>query len=114
MKPPWLILLLCFLGLWVTYGDRRLARTRVDLQLLICGEIRHAKTNVCIIDQSHNFLLLVREDKKLKSGEHVDVQAQLVAKAIGAFNENNANREAAGLAPLVEKVSHFASLLTFF
>jgi hypothetical protein len=93
----------------------RVARTRMDLPLLICGESRHAKTDVCIIDRSQNdILLLVQEDKRLERGEPVNAQAQLVAEAIGAFNENNAHREAAGLAPLVEKVSHFASLLTLF
>jgi hypothetical protein len=93
----------------------RVARTRMDLPLLICGESRHAKTDVCIIDRSQNdILLLVQGDKRLEHGEPVNARARLVAEAIGAFNENNAQREAAGLAPLVEKMSHFASLLTLF
>jgi hypothetical protein len=29
---------------------QRLARTRVNFPLLICGEERHAKTDVCIVD----------------------------------------------------------------
>ena len=42
----------------------RLARTRVDLPLLICGENRHVKTDVCIVDCSQNdIFLLVQEDK---------------------------------------------------
>ena len=82
----------------------RVARTRMVLPLLICGESRHAKTDVCIIDRSQNdILLLVQEDKRLERVEPVNAQAQLVAEAIGAFNENNAHREAAGLAPLVER-----------
>jgi hypothetical protein len=45
------------------------ARTRMDLPLLICGESRHAKTDVCIIDRSqNNILLLVQEDKRLERG----------------------------------------------
>ena len=46
---------------------QRLARTRVDLPLLICGEGRHAKTDVCIVDRSQNdILLLVQEDRRLQ------------------------------------------------
>lgn len=46
---------------------QRLARTRVDLPLLICGEERHAKTDVCIVDRSQNdILLLVQADKRLQ------------------------------------------------
>ncbi|KAK0468691.1 hypothetical protein IW261DRAFT_1553811 [Armillaria novae-zelandiae] len=76
----------------------RVARTRVDLPLLICGENRHAKTDVCIVDSSQNdILLLVQEDKS-------NARAQLVTGAVAAFNENNAQRDALGLPPLPEKV----------
>ena len=91
---------------------QRLARTRVDLPLLICGKERHAKTDVCIVDRSQNdILLLVHEDKRLQQLEPVNARAQLVAEAVAAFNENNAQREAMGLPPLVSKVSHFLSWL---
>ena len=91
---------------------QRLARTRVDLPLLICGEERHAKTDVCIVDRSQNdILLLVQEDKRLQQLEPVNARAQLVAEAVAAFNENNAQREAMGLPPLVSKVSHLLSWL---
>ncbi|KAF9519453.1 hypothetical protein BS47DRAFT_1288244 [Hydnum rufescens UP504] len=80
----------------------RIARTRADLSLLICGENRHTKTDVCIIDRSQNdILLLVQEDKKLELNEPANARAQLVAEAVAAFNENNAQREVAGLHPLV-------------
>jgi hypothetical protein len=93
----------------------RVARTRVDLSLLICGESRHVKTDVCIVDRSQNeILLLVQVDKRLELYEPVNARAQLVAEAVAAFNENNARREAAGLAPLAEKASLFVSLWTFF
>ncbi|KAI0306081.1 hypothetical protein B0F90DRAFT_1695882 [Multifurca ochricompacta] len=83
----------------------RLARTRVDLPLLICGEERHAKTDVCIVDRSQNdILLLVQKDKRLQQLEPVNARAQLVAEAVAAFNENNAQRESMGLPPLVSKV----------
>lgn len=89
----------------------RVARTRVDLSFLICGEDRHAKTDVCIVDRAQNeILLLVQEDNRLKHGNPFKAQAQLVAEAVAAFNENNAEREAIGLLPMAEKVSHFVSL----
>ncbi|KAF8336529.1 uncharacterized protein EI90DRAFT_3119778 [Cantharellus anzutake] len=56
---------------------QRLARTRVDLPLLICGG---------------------------QQFEPVNARAQLVAEAVAAFNENNAQRESMGLPPLVSKV----------
>ncbi|PBK61856.1 hypothetical protein ARMSODRAFT_896234 [Armillaria solidipes] len=87
-----------------------LACTRMDLPLLICGENRYAKTDVCIND----ILLVQEEDKRLEHGEPINARAQLVAEAVGAFNENNAQREAVGLPPMEEKVSHFTSLLTLF
>ena len=89
----------------------------MDLQLLICGENRHAKTDVCIVDHSQNnfdILLLVQKDKRLTYNEPINAGAQLVAEALAAFNENNTQRKAAGCPPLAEKVSHFISLLTFF
>lgn len=84
----------------------QVARTRKDLHLLICGEYRHAKTDVCIVDRSQNdILVLVQEDKRLEDREPASAQAQLVAEAVAAFGENNENRKAAGLDSLSEKVS---------
>ncbi|KAF9487956.1 hypothetical protein BDN71DRAFT_1403984 [Pleurotus eryngii] len=83
----------------------RVARTRVDLPLFICGETRHAKTDVCIVDRSQNdILLLVQEEKRLMKLEPFRAQAQLVAETVAAFNENNAQRQPAELPPLDEKV----------
>ena len=91
----------------------RVARTRVDLSLFICGEMRHAKTDVCIVDRSQNdILLLVQEDKRLEHWEPINSRAQLVAEAVAAFNENNAQRETAGLPPLEEKVNRCLGFLT--
>lgn len=84
---------------------QRVARTQVDLPLLICGEDRHATTNVCIVDRSQNDMLPLVQEDRLEYGEPVDAQAQLVAEAVGAFNENNAQRESIGLPPWEEKVS---------
>ncbi|KAF9054846.1 hypothetical protein BJ165DRAFT_1338197 [Panaeolus papilionaceus] len=85
----------------------RVAQTRKDLPLLICGEWRHAKTDVCIVDlQKDDILLLVQEDKRLEDRKPVDAHAQLVAQALAAFTENNANRQSMGLPPLDSKVNH--------
>ncbi|KAK0443571.1 hypothetical protein EV421DRAFT_1890776 [Armillaria borealis] len=82
----------------------RLARTRTDLPLLICGEYRHAKTDVCLIDRSQNdILLLVQEDKRI-DGKLPQAEAQLVAEAVAAFSQNNQSRRDIGLPPLDEKI----------
>jgi hypothetical protein len=38
---------------------KRVARTRKDIPLLVCGERQHAKTDVCIVDHSQNDILLL-------------------------------------------------------
>ncbi|KAF9054864.1 hypothetical protein BJ165DRAFT_1441015 [Panaeolus papilionaceus] len=83
----------------------RVARMRKDLPLLVCGEWRHAKTDVCIVDlQQNNILLLVQEDKRLEDREPVDAHAQLVAQALAAFTVNNTNRQSMGLPLLDSKI----------
>ncbi|KAK0235430.1 hypothetical protein EDD85DRAFT_887982 [Armillaria nabsnona] len=72
----------------------RLARTRVDLPLLICGEYCHTSTDVCLVDCSRNDILLVQEDN----------EAQLVAEAVAAFAQNNQSRGDVGMPPLDEKI----------
>ena len=42
----------------------RVVRTRKDLVLLVCGRRHHAKTDVCIIDETPDILLIVLEDKR--------------------------------------------------
>ncbi|KAK7059326.1 hypothetical protein R3P38DRAFT_2679091 [Favolaschia claudopus] len=80
----------------------RVVRTRKDLPLVICGEQRHAQTDVCIVDAA-SILLLVQEDKKQADGG--DPIPQLVAEAIGAFQSNNLTRvQALGLDPLPAKI----------
>ncbi|KAF5343217.1 hypothetical protein D9758_013425 [Tetrapyrgos nigripes] len=87
----------------------RVARTRKDLALQICGELRHAKTDVCIVDRNINdIILLVQEDRRVEDGENPIAEAQLVALAIAAFadSEKNRNREARGLEPLLKRSFH--------
>jgi hypothetical protein len=83
----------------------RVARTRKDIPLLICGEQRHAKTDVCIVDRSQNdILLLVQEDKRFGDEKITDAEAQLIAEAIAAFSLNNSLRRDVGLPELDSKV----------
>ncbi|KAH9475528.1 hypothetical protein JR316_0012643 [Psilocybe cubensis] len=81
----------------------RAVRTRKKLRLLICGEKKYAKPDVCIIDRNENdIILLVHEDKRF--GGDTDPHAQLIASAIATFQNNNAQRRSAGLDPLNSKV----------
>jgi len=66
------------------YAGRALGRdlrSRKDIPLFICGEWRHTKTDVCVMDRD-GYLLLVQEDKRHL--EVVDPEPQLVAEAIAA------------------------------
>ena len=57
--------------------------TRAEIPLVICGQDRHAKTDVCIVDSENDNdnLLLVQEDKEPK-----DPEPQLIiAEAIAVF-----------------------------
>ena len=81
----------------------RAVRTRKEIRLLICGEYKHAKPDVCIIDRSRDdIILLTQEDKRF--GGDPNPSPQLVAEAIAAFQSNNARRLASGLDPLENKV----------
>jgi hypothetical protein len=70
--------------------DHTVVRTRKNFRLHICGEIVSAKTDICIMDTSSEILLLVQEDKSHNNPS--GPEAQLIAKAIAAFQENNAKR----------------------
>ena len=92
--------LLCTMG----YASRALhrdLRSRKYIPLLICGEWKHAETDVCIIDRDE-ILLLVQEDKRHK--EPGDPRPQLFAGAIASVQSNNEVRRRAGLAELYFKI----------
>lgn len=79
----------------------RTLRTRKDLLLLVCGETRHARTDVCLIDED-KIIPLIQEDKRHLALEAPE--AQLIAKAIAAFSTNNRTRlHTLGLPPLPSK-----------
>lgn len=69
----------CLLTMLGYVPRSRMARTRADIPLIICGEPWHAKTDVCIVDEN-DILFLVQEDKGHK--ERKDPEPQLIAAAI--------------------------------
>jgi len=85
------------------YDSRdRFLRSRKDIPFFICGTWSHAKTDVCLMDDSE-IILLVQEDKRhLERG---DPRPQLIAEAIAATQTNNTIRETVlNLAPLEYKL----------
>jgi len=63
-------------------------RTQQNILLTMGGKMVFNKTDVCLLDVNSEIPLLVQEDKT-----HInpsDPEAQLIAKAIGAFQEDNA------------------------
>jgi hypothetical protein len=76
-------------------------QNRLDLLFSMCGEERHVKTNVCVMDENE-ILLVLKEDKcQLDSP---DAESQLMAEAIAAFSYNNSRRRCLGYPELTEKV----------
>ena len=75
-----------------------LLRTRKDIELVICGVSMHAKTDVCLLKNRTEIILLVQEDKQ-QMEDRGDAEAQLIAEAIAAFQSNNKKRILAGLDP---------------
>ncbi|KAK0460509.1 uncharacterized protein EV420DRAFT_1641057 [Desarmillaria tabescens] len=71
-------------------------RTRKDIPLVICGESRRAKTDVCLLMNRSEIILLVQGDKRNKD-EGGDPEAQLIAEAIATFQSNNKKRVFAGV-----------------
>ncbi|TFK90154.1 hypothetical protein K466DRAFT_402433 [Polyporus arcularius HHB13444] len=70
--------------------DGRITRTRKDFRFWVCGKERHAKTDVCIIDETPDILLVVQEDKRHL--HRSDPEPQLIAQAIAAFHRNYMTR----------------------
>ncbi|KAI0708812.1 hypothetical protein C8T65DRAFT_206141 [Cerioporus squamosus] len=69
----------------------RIARTRKDLRFWVCGKERHAKTDVCVLDEAPDIRLVVREDKRHLL-DRSDPEPQLIAQAIAAFHRNYMTR----------------------
>ncbi|KIL62201.1 hypothetical protein M378DRAFT_81563 [Amanita muscaria Koide BX008] len=95
----------------------RITCTRLKIQLLICGEYKYAKPDVCIIDRSSrdDIILITHMEKKFGRDPN---PSQLVAGAIATFQHNNMCRRALGLDPLENKIipgiTMFGTMPTFF
>ena len=77
-------------------------RMKEVMPLTICGETRHAKSDICIVDEN-GVLLLIQEDKERRWLSNPE--PQLVAGAIAAFAANNVTRsEMPNMLPLDFKV----------
>ncbi|PPQ87908.1 hypothetical protein CVT25_001250 [Psilocybe cyanescens] len=61
-----------------------LLRTRKDIELVCCGMFTTAKTDVCLLRNRFEIVLLVQEDKRHLEDRR-DTEAQLVAEAVAAF-----------------------------
>lgn len=81
----------------------RMARTHADIPLTICGQECHAATDLSIIDTNDILLLLLQEDKGYLQPS--DPEAELIGKAIAAFQANNyRRRQVFGQDPLTQEV----------
>ena len=70
-------------------GRGRLVRTRKDLYFPICGKHKYAKADACILNDMHEVILLVHEDKwHFDNAIHSHPECQLIAEAIAAFATN--------------------------
>ena len=89
-----------------TYRDR-VARTRVNLEFLVCGEGRYAETDVCIFDQTRRETLLLVQTHKRRQFVSLDqTKDQLVAGAIAAFFQNNKRRARPGVPRIKHTVKY--------
>ncbi|KAI6013057.1 hypothetical protein PISMIDRAFT_118585 [Pisolithus microcarpus 441] len=78
---------------YATRAAHRDLRSRKAIDFFICGEWKDAKADVCVMD-GYKVLLVVQEDKCHM--QVVDPNAQLVAAAIAAVQNNNRMRSIVG------------------
>ncbi|KAF9037769.1 hypothetical protein BJ165DRAFT_1502899 [Panaeolus papilionaceus] len=77
--------------------------SRKNIKLMICGVAMHAKTDVCLQTIYDEILLLFQEDKQYLKHRY-DPEAQLIAVAIAAFQNNNEKHALAHLEPLQQRL----------
>ncbi|KAG6373104.1 hypothetical protein JVT61DRAFT_6706 [Boletus reticuloceps] len=78
----------------------------MDMQFVICGQVKHVKTGAQIIEAGagDRCLLLVQEDKRRHTREALDPEPQLIASAIANFSEFNFFRVRALGQPALEEL----------
>jgi hypothetical protein len=81
-------------------GRTRFLHSRKNIPFFICGMRSHSKTDVCVVDDNFEIILLVHGDKSLG-----DPRPSLIAQAIAAVQTNNTRRETVlNLPPLQYKM----------
>jgi hypothetical protein len=90
----------------------RIAHTQMDIPNLVCGEWKHTRNDICLLDCLNDWeiLLLVKEVKRLRVEDMADPEAPLIAKAIGAFDQNNRMQLEKGKATIESKACGFYKL----
>jgi hypothetical protein len=73
-------------------------RSRYPIHLAICGESRVAQTDVSLIQRNTTVLLVVQGDKTSISSHNLE--PQVIAEAIAAFQYNNVTRSRLGMSEL--------------
>ncbi|RPD76821.1 hypothetical protein L226DRAFT_559068 [Lentinus tigrinus ALCF2SS1-7] len=87
------------------YAKRsRVARTRKNIPLFVCGEWRDTKSDICLVDRLQNEILLVLQEDKRYMDDPRHPEPQLIAEAIAAFDRNNNIRRHAGEPELDVKI----------
>jgi hypothetical protein len=94
----------------------RVAHTQKDILYFICGEWRHAKPDICLLNclQDHDILLLIQEDTPFLPEDLFclrDPQARLIANAIAAFGEKLEMGQDATIEPKACGSSYFSGVL---
>jgi hypothetical protein len=75
-------------------NNRRFTRTKKDIGSHICGKYKYATLDACILDDKREIILVVEQDKSFIDDIFPEPEAQVIAKAIAAFAENNVMRKA--------------------
>ncbi|KAF8493540.1 hypothetical protein JB92DRAFT_2750237 [Gautieria morchelliformis] len=68
-------------------NKKRIVSTRFPIPFIICGVETKAEVDIYVAMKSSNILLLLQEDKRLENDK--DPEAQVIAEAIAAFQENS-------------------------
>ncbi|TFK95372.1 hypothetical protein BDV98DRAFT_517787 [Pterulicium gracile] len=91
----------------VNYARRhRVGRSRRNLDLVVYGELTSTRIDFSLYSSVQKETFLIVQVDIYHEGREVlqDSQARVVASALAAFTENNANRERMGLPQLEHKV----------
>ncbi|KAJ6465488.1 hypothetical protein C8R47DRAFT_1235714, partial [Mycena vitilis] len=77
------------------HRPRTITRTRLDLRLVVCGENKVARSDVCIFDRRTDGIVLLVQDKCI--GGPIYAYPRLVAAAIATYQAYQTTRVTSGL-----------------